>query len=152
MSLKMESANLNKTKERIKEHEGCVLKIYDDPILGAAAPTIFYGHLCVPSDPWEPGQTYTMDDAERVFEEDIEIASDTSDKFIGDVDVPDIVRSIVTEVAFNIGEPRLMGFRLMRSAIQDQDYVEAARQLKDSKLYRQLKNRYDPLVEEMRNA
>jgi len=40
----------------------------------------------------------------------------------------------------------------MRSAIQDQDYVEAARQLKDSKLYRQLSNRYDPLVEEMRNA
>ena len=106
----------------------------------------------MPSDPWEPGQTYTMDDAERVFEEDFEIASDTSNKFIGDVDVPDIVRSIVTEVAFNIGEPRLMGFRLMKAAIQDQDYVEAARQLKDSKLYRQLSNRYDPLVEEMRNA
>lgn len=152
MSSKMDSASLNKTKDRIKEHEGCVLKIYDDPLLGSAAPTIFYGHLCVPSDPWEAGQIYTMDDAERVFEEDFEIALETADKFIGDVDVPNIVRSIVIEVAYNIGEPRLMGFLLMRSAIQDQDYVEAARQLKDSKLYRQLSNRYDPLVEEMRNA
>lgn len=152
MSSKMDSASLNKTKDRIKESEGCVLKIYDDPLLGSAAPTIFYGHLCVPSDPWEAGQIYTMDDAERVFEEDFEIALETADKFIGDVDVPNIVRSIVIEVAYNIGEPRLMGFLLMRSAIQDQDYVEAARQLKDSKLYRQLSNRYDPLVEEMRNA
>ncbi len=152
MSLKMEAASLQKTKDRIKQHEGCVLKIYDDPLLGSAAPTIFYGHLCVPSDPWEAGQIYTMDDAERVFEEDFDIASETADKFIGDVDVPDTVRSIVIEVSFNIGEPRLMGFRLMRSAIQDQDYVEAARQLKDSKLYRQLSNRYDPLIEEMSNA
>ena len=134
MSLKMEDASLQKTKDRIKQHEGCVLKIYDDPLLGSAAPTIFYGHLCVPSDPWEAGQIYTMDDAERVFEEDFEIASETSDKFIGDV------------------EPRLFGFVNMKKAIHDQDWEEAAEQLKDSKLYRQLKNRYDPLVEEMRNA
>ena len=46
MSLKMESANLNKTKERIKEHEGCVLKIYDDPILGAAANNILWSSMC----------------------------------------------------------------------------------------------------------
>ena len=32
MSSKMGSASLSKTKERIKEHEGCVLKIYDDPM------------------------------------------------------------------------------------------------------------------------
>ncbi len=152
MSSKMESASLNKTIERIKQHEGCVLKIYDDPILGAAAPTIFYGHLCVPSDPWEPGKTYTMDDAERVFQEDFEVASETADKFIGNVDVPDIVRSIIIEVAFNIGEPRLNGFKNMKAAIQEQDWHEAAEQLKDSKLYRQLTSRYDPLVEEMRNA
>jgi len=33
MSLKMEAASLQKTKDRIKQHEGCVLKIYDDPLI-----------------------------------------------------------------------------------------------------------------------
>ena len=140
------------TKERIKIHEGCVLKIYDDPLLGSSAPTIFYGHLCTSSDPWEPGITYTQVQAEAVFEEDYAIAKEDAKKFIGNVDVPDEVASVVVEVAFNIGASRLAGFILFRAAIQNQDFVEASYQLEDSKLYRQLKSRYKPLVELIREA
>ena len=140
------------TKERIKIHEGCVLKIYDDPLLGAAAPSIFYGHLCTSSDPWEPGITYTQVQAEAVFEEDYAIAKEDAKKFIGSVDVPDEVASVVVEVAFNIGASRLAGFKLFRAAIQNQDFVEASYQLEDSKLYRQLESRYKPLVELIREA
>jgi len=140
------------TKERIKIHEGCVLKIYDDPLLGAAAPSIFYGHLCTSSDPWEPGITYTQVQAEAVFEEDYAIAKEDAKKFIGNVDVPDEVASVVVEVAFNIGASRLAGFKLFRAAIQNQDFVEASYQLEDSKLYRQLESRYKPLVELIREA
>ena len=140
------------TKERIKIHEGCVLKIYDDPLLGSSAPTIFYGHLCTSSDPWEPGITYTQVQAEAVFEEDYAIAKEDAKKFIGNVDVPDEVASVVVEVAFNIGASRLGGFKLFRAAIQNQDFVEASYQLEDSKLYRQLESRYKPLVELIREA
>ena len=140
------------TKERIKIHEGCVLKIYDDPLLGSSAPTIFYGHLCTSSDPWEPGITYTQVQAETVFEEDYAIAKEDAKKFIGNVDVPDEVASVVVEVAFNIGASRLAGFKLFRAAIQNQDFVEASYQLEDSKLYRQLESRYKPLVELIREA
>lgn len=140
------------TKERIKIHEGCVLKIYDDPLLGSSAPTIFYGHLCTSSDPWEPGITYTQVQAEAVFEEDYAIAKEDAKKFIGNVDVPDEVASVVVEVAFNIGASRLAGFKLFRAAIQNQDFVEASYQLEDSKLYLQLESRYKPLVELIREA
>ncbi len=140
------------TKERLKIHEGCVLKIYDDPLLGAAAPTLFYGHLCTASDPWQPGITYTQAQAEAVFEEDYAIAKEDAKKFIGDVEVPDEVASVVVEMAFNIGASRLAGFKLFRAAIQDQNFVEASFQLEDSKLYRQLETRYKPLVELIREA
>tara|TARA_B110000261_G_C13078327_1_gene354935 strand:- start:1143 stop:1592 length:450 start_codon:yes stop_codon:yes gene_type:complete len=140
------------TKERLKIHEGCVLKIYDDPLLGSSAPTIFYGHLCTSSDPWEPGITYTQVQAEAVFEEDYAIAKEDAKKFIGNVDVPDEVASVVVEVAFNIGASRLGGFKLFRAAIQNEDFVEASYQLEDSKLYRQLESRYKPLVELIREA
>lgn len=140
------------TKERLKIHEGCVLKIYDDPLLGSSAPTIFYGHLCTSSDPWEPGITYTQVQAEAVFEEDYAIAKEDAKKFIGNVDVPDEVASVVVEVAFNIGASRLAGFKLFKAAIQNEDFVEASYQLEDSKLYRQLESRYKPLVELIREA
>ena len=115
--------------------------------MGSSAPTIFYGHLCTSSDPWEPGITYTQVQAEAVFEEDYAIAKEDAKKFIGNVDVPDEVASVVVEVAFNIGASRLGGFKLFRAAIQNQDFVEASYQLEDSKLYRQLESRYKPLVE-----
>lgn len=140
------------TKTRIKQHEGCVLSIYADPLLGDAAPTIFYGHLCTANDPWEPGITYSQEDAENVFEQDYAIAVKDAETFIGNVEVPDDVRSVIIEVAFNIGINRLLGFKMMRQAIKDQDFIEAAAQLKDSKLYRQLTSRYAPLVELMEHA
>jgi GH24 family phage-related lysozyme (muramidase) len=120
--------------------------------LGSSAPTIFYGHLCTSSDPWEPGITYTQVQAEAVFEEDYAIAKEDAKKFIGNVDVPDEVASVVVEVAFNIGASRLAGFKLFKAAIQNQDFVEASYQLEDSKLYRQLESRYKPLVELIREA
>ena len=121
-------------------------------MLGSAAPTIFYGHLCTASDPWQPGITYTQVQAETVFEEDYAIAKEDAKKFIGNVDVPNEVASVVVEVAFNIGASRLAGFKLFRAAIQNQDFVEASYQLEDSKLYRQLESRYKPLVELIREA
>lgn len=148
----MEAASLNKTKNRIKQNEGCVLKIYDDPLLGSKAPTIFYGHLVVSSDAWQPGIYYSMEQAEAVFEEDFAVAEECANKFIGDVIIPDSVRSIIIEISYNIGEPRLFTFEKMRQAIKNKDFEEAAEELKDSKLYRQLKHRYDPLIDEMRNA
>jgi GH24 family phage-related lysozyme (muramidase) len=141
-----------KTQERLKLHEGLVLSIYDDPKLGANYPTIFYGHLCTPSDPWEPGITYTEEDAEEVFQIDYSIAKEAAEKFVGDVVVPDDVMSVLIEVAYNCGETRLNTFVKMKAAIQDNDYILASQELEDSKLYRMLTKRYQPLVEMMRDA
>ena len=98
------------------------------------------------------GITYTQVQAEAVFEEDYAIAKEDAKKFIGDVEVPDEVISVVVEVAFNIGASRLAGFKLFRAAIQDQNFVEASFELESSKLYRQLETRYKPLVELIREA
>ena len=151
----MEITNLNLneiTKDRIKKHEGLVLKMYDDPIHGDAAPTIFYGLLCTNDDRWQKGIEYTIEDAEKVFEEDYEICKSAGDRFIGNIEVPAIVRSIVYEVAFNIGETRLRLFKKMQQGIKDQDFEKAGLELEDSKLYRTLTSRYEPLVKLMKGA
>jgi hypothetical protein len=40
----------------------------------------------------------------------------------------------------------------MKAAIQNSDYILASQELEDSKLYRMLTKRYQPLVEMMRDA
>ena len=52
---------------------------------------------------------------------------------------------------FNLGYPRLSGFKKMRQAVIDGDWFEASVQMTDSKWYRQVPNRAKRLVERMKN-
>ena len=62
-------------KERIKEHEGFVPRIYKDS-LGFA--TIGYGHLVKEGEQWEEGKEYTKEQLEYVFDTDFEEAKKTT--------------------------------------------------------------------------
>ena len=50
---------------------------------------------------------------------------------------------------FNMGYPRMSGFKKMKEAVDSGDWVEASEQMKDSRWYRQVTNRADRLVNRM---
>ena len=53
---------------------------------------------------------------------------------------------IIIETAYNIGEPKLFMFKNMRAKMQEGDWAGMANELRDSKLYRTLTSRYEPLA------
>lgn len=59
------------------------------------------------------------------------------------------VKSIVYNMMFNLGVPKLLKFKKMWKALENQDYAEAAKEMKDSNWYRQVGNRAKRLVKKM---
>jgi len=109
--------------------------------------TIGYGHKCVDGDPYEPGVKYSKDVLEKQFEKDFLVYLHAAERFIGSCEVPGAIKDCIIEVAYNIGEPKLFQFVKMRQAMLDGDYKEMANQLRDSRLYRTLTSRYEPICQ-----
>ena len=114
--------------------------------------TIGYGHKCVDGDPYEEGVEYSKEVLEEQFEKDFLVYLHAAERYIGDCIVPEVVKDSIIEIAYNIGEPRLNQFVKMRKAMQDGDFVEMGNQLKDSRLYRTLTPRYEPIVKLIQEA
>jgi lysozyme len=64
-------------------------------------------------------------------------------------DLPEEVQLIIANMMFNMGYPRMSGFKKMKEAVDSGDWVEASEQMKDSRWYRQVTNRADRLVNRM---
>jgi lysozyme len=58
----------------------------------------------------------------------------------------------LANMAFNLGVPRLLGFRLMIGALRRSDYEEAARQALDSKWARQVGDRAERIAKLIREG
>lgn len=64
----------------------------------------------------------------------------------------DARQNVLLELLFNIGAPRLAGFKKMWAALQAKDYAQAANELLDSKWAGQVGNRAVTLAERMREG
>ena len=93
--------------EDLKKHEGVVLKIYPDPIHGAAAPTCGVGHLLVPGDPHygKPiGTVITEEDMLTYLEKDVATALSNAAKLYPDFSsLPGEAQQIIADMIFNLG-------------------------------------------------
>ncbi|MDX8408920.1 MAG: glycoside hydrolase family protein [Mariprofundales bacterium] len=58
----------------------------------------------------------------------------------------------ITDMAFNLGLPRLLGFSHMITAIETSDYARAASEMLDSRWARQVGSRAEELAEMMRGG
>lgn len=67
-------------------------------------------------------------------------------------DLPDDCQRGLANMCFNLGWPRLSGFRNMLAALEDGDYDEAAVQALDSRWARQVKGRADRIADLFRSA
>ena len=59
---------------------------------------------------------------------------------------------VLTNMAYNMGVPRLMTFKKMFAAIDRKDYADAAREMLDSKWSRQVGKRSEELALQMANG
>ncbi|RMD45765.1 hypothetical protein D6829_01405 [Candidatus Pacearchaeota archaeon] len=150
-------------KEMIKRHEGIRYRSYRDSeghrtigigfnlerkdarrrieMMGYNFRDVFYGR-----------QKLLKKDIEALFEEDFYGAEKVAKKFAGNSwgYLNYSRRAVLIDMAYNLGQEKLYGFKKLRKALQKQNYEKAAEEMVDSKWYRQVKGRAKELVRMMR--
>lgn len=136
-------------KERIIEHEGKINKIYKDSL---GLKTFGVGHLVLDSDDLEEGVEYSDDVVMRYFERDFATAVLDAEKFIDPDEHPEDIFGVIIEMCFQLGYPRLCGFKKFKAALEDKDYVTAADEMLDSRWANQTPKRANSLADIVREA
>lgn len=143
--------NLEQLRLEIEADEGCKYEIYLDHL---GLPTCGIGHLVIENDPEHGQEVGTEVSEERVaelFESDVEITLDECRRLYSGFDeLPEEVQHILANMMFNMGRPRLSGFKKFNAAVAAGEWLEAAEEMIDSRWYRQVQNRADRLVTRMR--
>ena len=144
---------LSKLQDELAVDEGVVYEIYHDHL---GLPTFGIGHLVKKNDA-EYGQPVgTPVSKERVdecFREDIQTSLKDCRELFEDWDeLPEEVRLITANMAFNMGRNRLGKFQRMIAAVNAANWKKAATEMKDSRWYRQVTNRAKRLVTRMENV
>lgn len=135
---------LNIEEELIKE-EGLSLSCYKDSLGNF---TVGVGHLLK-----SPCETITLEYAGKLLKEDIKIAIDSLRKNVPVFSELDNVRQyVLISMAFNLGIKRLLSFKKMLLALESKNYEVAAKEMKDSLWYRQVKGRAEKLINLMKKG
>ena len=138
---------MNYDKEKLVDqlirHEGMELKVYKDSL---GIETIGVGRNLVDRGVSEKEARYLCNN-------DIDIVEQELGKSFPIVNNLDDVRTrVLLDMAFNVGLPRLRGFKRMWAALEDNDYGEAAKEMLDSKWARQVKTRAYTLARMMESG
>jgi len=145
--------HLDQLRMQLEYDEGCKYEIYLDHL---GLPTFGIGHLVTEDDPEHGQMTGTPVSEERVveaFENDIQVTLSECRKLYDNWnDLPDEVQLIIANMMFNMGRPRLSGFKKFNAAIANKEWEEASEEMIDSRWYRQVTNRAERLVKRMRNV
>lgn len=130
--------------------EGEVLAVY---LCSAGHETCGVGHMIIKTDPeygWPLDAPITKERSNELLSEDLKIVlADCAWVFNGFEDLPDEVQLIVANMMFNLGRPRFQKFVNFIAAVEDGDWQEAARQMKDSRWHVQLPERSSRLIARM---
>ena len=143
-------------KRQITVHEGRVEEIYIDS-LGYA--TFGIGHLIKESDPeyGQPeGTPVSPERVKEVFDIDFDLHVEETKHLCEERDIdfealPEAIQHTLVDMCFNLGKNRLGKFNNMLNACKNNDWVEMAAQMKDSRWYAQVGVRSEFLVREVLN-
>ena len=151
----MEYSNeyMDRLKDEISADEGVVLEVYHDHL---GYPTVGVGHLIKDTDP-EYGQgvgfKFNHTRCDELFYQDINICLDECERQLTEWSTyPEEVKLIIANMAFNLGITRLRKFKMMFSALNEGDYVEASVQGLDSRWAKQVYNRAHRLMDRLRSV
>ena len=140
--------------DQLKIDEGVEYEIYEDHL---GYPTFGVGHLILESDEEFGRPVGTSVSEERVracFERDLDTSIGECRTLYGEGtfgDLPDEVQQILVNMMFNMGRPRLSGFKKFNAAIEAGDWTEAAKEGRDSRWYNQVTNRAERLMARLEN-
>ena len=131
--------NVDNLREQLKIDEGVKYEIYNDH-LGYA--TFGIGHLIVEGDEEHGKPLGTPVSEERVnaiFEEDVKKYISESKKVFPNLDdLPEIAQEVIVNMCFNMGAPRLSGFKKFIAGVNAGDWNTAAIEMMDSRWARQV--------------
>ena len=129
-------------QKEIVADEGMVLHVYKDHL---GYPTVGCGHLITEKDEEfnkPEGYKISSDRANTLFATDLENAIDDCRKlYTGFEILPEEVQHIIVNMMFNLGRPRLSGFKKMNAALASGDLETAAIEGRDSRWYVQVGDR-----------
>tara|TARA_R100000654_G_scaffold38077_2_gene63717 strand:- start:2902 stop:3345 length:444 start_codon:yes stop_codon:yes gene_type:complete len=139
--------DIDQLRETLKVDEGVKNEIYLDHL---GLPTCGIGHLITEDDPEHGLEVGTQIDDERVnelFDQDVQVTlGECRLLFQNFDDLPEEVKQICANLMFNMGRPRLSRFHKFRKALENNNWIEAGKELKDSRYYRQVTARADRLI------
>ena len=139
--------NIAKLREEITSDEGCRLEVYLDH-MGYCTTAV--GHLICEHDPefGKPvGTPITQERCDELFDQDIAIVVKEVKTLVDDFDsIPEDIQHVLCNLLFNMGRPRLSKFKKFLAAINRSDWVDAGKELKDSRYYTQVTNRANRLI------
>ncbi|WP_428897701.1 lysozyme [Parelusimicrobium proximum] len=132
--------SFEEVKRRIISEEGERLKLYKCP---AGKLTIGIGHNIE-----DNGISHAV--SEMMFKEDLAEAASAAKKiFLNFAEYSEVKQYILIDMAFNMGERRLRGFKKMIAAMERYDYESVAKEMLDSKWAKQVPSRVQRLVNMM---
>ena len=139
--------DIDQLRETLKVDEGVKNEIYLDHL---GLPTCGVGHLIRQSDPEYGLEVGTHIDDERVnelFDQDVQVTLGECRLLFQNFDnLPEEVKQVCANLMFNMGRPRLSRFHKFRKALENSEGIEAGKELKDSRYYRQVTARADRLI------
>ena len=131
--------------ETLKEAEGFRGMPYDDSL---GKPTICYGTLLPLTE--EEGEWLLR---HRLDERIAELRTMLRDEEVGtSATLPEPVWLSLCEMSYQLGVPKLRGFRKMLAAIERKDWEKAADEALDSRWARQTPNRARRIADQIRSA
>lgn len=142
--------NLEQLQIELAADEGCKLEIYLDHL---GYPTVGIGHLITEDDElygFEVGSEVSQEHVDDLFHADVQRTLRDCEFLYSDFnDLPEEAQLIIANMCFQLGRPRLSGFKKMKAAVDSRDWREASRQMLDSKWAKQTPNRASRLSHRM---
>ena len=117
--------------------------------------TIGWGHKVVHEDNFEEGKTYSKEELQEVFDNDLRKALGLARQLMEENDVRDLpttAQHTITEMVFQLGKSGVSKFRNMWKALQNRDFNTASLEMLDSKWNRQTPNRCKKLSDQMKSC
>lgn len=128
--------DLPKLYAMLKDHEGVRTDWYLDT---EGFATIGVGHKATKFD--DTTKPWTMDQVIAAFEEDVKRAMNGAARIPVFATLDSVRSCALVDLVFNVGVDGVLKFKKMLSALEKQDWEEAAKQVLDSKYARQTKRR-----------
>jgi lysozyme len=145
--------NREQVQKQLEIDEGVVYEVYLDHL---GYPTFGIGHLILDDDPengFAVGHSVEPERVTEAFQNDLDISIDECKVLYSDWDdYPGEVQEILVNMMFNLGRPRLSGFKNFKKAVDAGEWGKAGVEGRDSKWHKQVGNRAERLMVRMENV